>query len=324
MILVCGGLADRVTELVCARLQACDYPYRLLDLGRYPSEYAVAWRWWGGAVTGYIEGPGWKLDLEEVTSVFVRFVGPEARRGTDDVTLEQMQALYLECDAGLLALIESLSCLVINRVGGGLSNSSKVYQSMLIRGCGLKTPGTLVTTDPLAARAFFDAYDGQVIYKSLSGVRSIIRRLDDESLARLPLLKNGPTQFQEYVPGDDLRVHTVGDRLFTTRVRSRSVDYRYASDDGEEVEMDAADLPGHIADACRRLARQLDLTLSGIDLRKTPSGEYYCFEVNPCPGFLYYEKHSRLPISLALADLLHRGPSGMEEVGIDEAIKNYG
>ena len=32
MILVCGGLADGVTELVCSRLQDCCYPYRLLDL----------------------------------------------------------------------------------------------------------------------------------------------------------------------------------------------------------------------------------------------------------------------------------------------------
>ena len=36
VILVCGGLADGVTELVCARLQHSGYPYRLLDLAHYP------------------------------------------------------------------------------------------------------------------------------------------------------------------------------------------------------------------------------------------------------------------------------------------------
>ena len=39
MILVCGGLADGVTELVCSRLQDCGYPYRLLDLARFPEHY---------------------------------------------------------------------------------------------------------------------------------------------------------------------------------------------------------------------------------------------------------------------------------------------
>ena len=48
MILVCGGLADTVTELVCARLEDCGYPYRLLDLGTYPSGFEVNWRWTDG------------------------------------------------------------------------------------------------------------------------------------------------------------------------------------------------------------------------------------------------------------------------------------
>jgi glutathione synthase/RimK-type ligase-like ATP-grasp enzyme len=178
---------------------------------------------------------------------------------------------------------------------------------MLIRACGLRTPRTLVTTDPDSAREFANECEGHVIYKSLSGVRSIVRRLDDRALTRLSLLRHGPAQFQEYVPGDDVRVHTVGERVFATRVLSRSVDYRYAAHEGESVEMEATELPEEVEAACRRLAHRLDLVMSGIDLRETPDGEYYCFEVNPCPGFLYYEKYSRQPISLALAEVLHKG-----------------
>ena len=48
-----------------------------------------------------------------------------------------------------------------------------------------------------------------------------------------------------------------------------------------------------------------DLLFAGIDLKETPEGEFYCFEVNPCPGFLYYERHTGQPISTALAELLH-------------------
>jgi glutathione synthase/RimK-type ligase-like ATP-grasp enzyme len=58
--------------------------------------------------------------------------------------------------------------------------------------------------------------------------------------------------------------------------------------------------------ACLRLAHAFDLLFAGIDLKQTPEGEFFCFEVNPCPGFLYYERHTRQPISTALADLLHR------------------
>jgi glutathione synthase/RimK-type ligase-like ATP-grasp enzyme len=71
--------------------------------------------------------------------------------------------------------------------------------------------------------------------------------------------------------------------------------------------MEPAAIPPAIADACLRISRELDLLLTGIDLKETPDGEFYAFEVNPCPGFLYYERHAGQPISAALADLLRRG-----------------
>ena len=71
--------------------------------------------------------------------------------------------------------------------------------------------------------------------------------------------------------------------------------------------MEPATLPPTVAEACLRLARRLDLLLAGIDLKETPDGEYYCFEVNPSPGFLYYEQYTGQPISTALADLLQHG-----------------
>ena len=50
--------------------------------------------------------------------------------------------------------------------------------------------------------------------------------------------------------------------------------------------------------------RTFDLLFAGIDLKQTPSGEFYCFEVNPSPGFLYYERHTGQPISTK-----HRQPN---------------
>jgi len=120
-------------------------------------------------------------------------------------------------------------------------------------------------------------------------------------------LRHGPAQFHAFIPGENVRVHTVGDQLFATRVHSHAVDYRYAHRDGFDVEMEPTVLPPAIAQACLRIARELDLLLTGIDLKETPDGDFYCFEVNPSPGFLYYEKHAGQPISLALAELLHRG-----------------
>ncbi len=306
MILVCGGLADGVTEFVCARLEHAGYPYRLLDLAHYPVGYRVAWRWTNTGPTGSIAGPNWVLDLDELTGVYVRFIGPEGRMPPVGDP-EDAAALQLEADAGLMALLEDLPCPVVNRVGGGMSNNSKPYQSLLLRHAGLAVPATLVTSDPEAARAFQTEH-GDVIYKSASGIRSIVRRLGPDQLTRLPFLHHGPAQFQGFVPGRNVRVHTVGDAVFATVIETEAVDYRYARHDGLDVAMRPMNLPTAVGDACLRAARSLDLLFAGIDLKETPDGDYVCFEVNPCPGFTYYERHTGQQISTALADLLNGTP----------------
>ena len=43
------------------------------------------------------------------------------------------------------------------------------------------------------------------------------------------------------------------------------------------------------------------LVLAGIDLKITPDEEVYCFEVNPCPAFSFYELSTGQPISEGIA-----------------------
>jgi Glutathione synthase/Ribosomal protein S6 modification enzyme (glutaminyl transferase) len=308
MILVCGGLADSLTELMCARLTDCGYDHRFLDLGVYPNGYKVKWHWKNLFVEGYIEGPGWKLDLDELTGVYTRYPGEEARMPPEGISKEVVPTMYFEYDTGLMSLFEDLPCPVINRSGGGMSNGSKPYQGLIVRESGLLTPPTLVTNDPRSAFQFYKECNGEVIYKSLSGIRSIVRRMGAEQLDRLDFLRNGPAQFQAFIPGKNIRVHTIGAEVFSTIVHSEAVDYRYARREGHDVNMEAFVLPPPIEEACLRLAKKLDLLLAGIDLKLTPDGKYYCFEINPSPAFLYYEQNSGQPISKAVAELLHTGP----------------
>jgi glutathione synthase/RimK-type ligase-like ATP-grasp enzyme len=307
VILVCGGIADTVTELVCARLEERGYPYRFLDLGRFPAGYRLSWHWHDGHPEGTIATADWRLDLADVTAVYVRYLGAEGRVPPEGLTTESAAAIFVECDAGLAALLEHLPGMVVNRLAGGMSNHSKPLQALLVRRCGLLTPPTLVTTDPATALDFFAEWDGAIVYKSVSGIRSIVRRVEERQLARLPLLRHGPAQFQALIPGDDVRVHTIGDQVIATRIRSEAIDYRYGRREGHAVEMEPTLLPADVESSCRRLASELDLLLAGIDLKVTPDGEYYCFEVNPSPGFLFYEQGTGQPISTALADLLHHG-----------------
>jgi hypothetical protein len=128
----------------------------------------------------------------------------------------------------------------------------------------------------------------RVIYKSISGVRSIVGQLGPGHEHRLDNLRWCPTQLQQYVTGTDWRVHVVGDAIFACQVHSRATDYRYAAREGVGVELQPGTLPPDYADRCRQLVAALGLIVAGVDLRRTPESSWICFEVNPSPGFTFY------------------------------------
>lgn len=303
MIVICGGLADAITELVCARLESRGLSYRLLNLGLYPSGYKVSWCWNGAPPSGFIRGPDWYVDLDDIASIFVRYPGPEARASISD-SAERARFFYGEIDFGLSALLDNLPCVVVNRIAEGMSNHSKPFQALMLREEGLEIAPTLVTDEPEAARQFIEECEGNVIFKSLSGIRSIVQRVTHRHLERLPLLRHGPVQFQRQILGDDIRVHTVGDEVFATLVRSEAVDYRYAGKLGARVLMEPIQIPAAVEEASLRATARLGLVMAGIDFKRTHDGAYVCFEVNPSPGFLYYEQRAGQPISDAVVNVL--------------------
>ncbi len=144
------------------------------------------------------------------------------------------------------------------------------------------------------------------MFKSTSGIRSIVRRLDSASSAGLERVRDLPTQFQALVEGVDVRAHVVGHRVFAAEIRSGASDYRYAQRDGLDVKLAAVDLPDDVVARCVAVAARLGLPFAGVDLRRRPDGTYVCFEVNPMPGYSYFESETNLPISTALIEFLAR------------------
>jgi len=160
-----------------------------------------------------------------------------------------------------------------------------------------------VTTDRDALEAFWEKH-GQIVYKSLSGIRSIVTCLTPSHRERFNDLSNCPTQFQQWIPGSDFRVHVAGHDVFACQVKSSATDYRYPHGEEETPEIQPCELSADLADRCRRLVASMSLVLAGIDLRRTPDGQWFCFEVNPSPGFTYYEQATGQPIADAIASIL--------------------
>jgi glutathione synthase/RimK-type ligase-like ATP-grasp enzyme len=296
MILICGSRFDPVIMFLCGRWDSDRLSYRLLELGHAEGKSIVRVGYKEGLMNGFIGGENWRLEVSELTGVFFRNSSCRPKRGD--------YSSYPNFDPEIAVLLNNLPCRVANRPAAGMSNRSKPFQALQIRECGFRIPQTLITNNPTAARQFYEEYDGKVIFKSISGVRSVVQRLTPEYVARLPLLRNGPTQFQAFISGDDIRVHVVGNRCFAIRIRCASVDYRFAWQEGIPLQMEPMVLSAEVSSRCLRLSEKLGLTLAGIDLKENPLGEYYCFEVNAAPMFSFYENATRQPISAALGEFL--------------------
>jgi len=250
-----------------------------------------------------------RLDFDRVRAAYLR---PAETERALPSALANDPASRLRAERmtrSMIAWANLTDALVVNPPAAMAVNNSKPHQLRLIAQCGFSVPDTLVTTEPAAVRSFA-ARHGRIIYKSVSGTRSIVNVLDDAGAERINHVANAPTQFQEYVPGRDIRVHVVGSELFATEVHSAAPDYRYAGLQGHDVMLAATDIPAAIAQRCRSMASAMKLAVAGIDLRCTPSGEFVCFEVNPSPAFVYYEQATGQPIGAAIAKLLIQADCG--------------
>jgi hypothetical protein len=304
VILLCGIPSEDPLALVRARLDELGGRYLFFNQRRAADselDFEIA----DGTVRGTIRVDGRRLPLEAITGVYVRLM--------DDQRLPELSSeppgspARARCRAlheALFRWVEIAPIRVVNRARAMGSNFSKPYQAQLIRECGLAVPETLVTNDPELVHAFL-ARHGRLVYKSISGVRSIVQTLEPSDLERLERIRWCPTQFQQFVDGTHVRVHVVGAEVFATAVESDVTDYRYARLLGAEPpELRAVELPDWLSERCVELTRALGLAFSGIDLKRDHDGEVYCFEVNPCPAFSYYEHEAGQPIAEAVARYL--------------------
>lgn len=290
-------MADPVLANVCARLAVRNADILLIHPESDGGAWDLAWSTDQGVMTDRLRIGTRIVRIDEIDAVYVRGVGNR----TASIPREEIIV------TSLWELVESLPVLVVNRRRASHTNMSKPYQQRLIARYGFQVPKTLITMVPDDARAFFDECHGRVIYKSISAERSIVKPLTPDDFPRLEQIRSCPVQLQEMIPGADFRVHTVGDRLFATEVRSDGADYRYVECDNKQRTMRAVELEPDLQARCLNLAKGLGLSLSGIDLRRTPEGAYYCFEVNTSPGFIFFENHTGQRIGDAVADLLCAG-----------------
>jgi hypothetical protein len=259
-----------------------------------------------GRLDGGLRVDGRTLEWPEITAVYVRPVEPDLapRLRNLDPAAPALRHARVVHDA-LIGFTEVAALdgrRVANRLSAMASNMSKPFQAQTVGRHGFAIPDTLITDSAEELLEFSNRHDS-IVYKSTSGVRSIVTTFDAVADRwRLARLRWCPVQFQERIEGPDVRVHVIGEQVYAAIVQTTAVDYRYARRQvGEDARLQSYELPDVWAERCVSLSADLCLPFAGIDLKLAPDGRVICFEVNPSPGYPWYEVEAGLPISDAVA-----------------------
>ncbi|MHA1577728.1 MAG: ATP-grasp domain-containing protein [Candidatus Thorarchaeota archaeon] len=306
MILLCGIPTESPLAMVRDQLRELSVPYIMLNQRSFEQSY-LEYRIVSGNVSGLLNLSNGEYRLQDITGVYSRLM--DSRFLPEVIKEQPNSAKYQYCESfhyTLWSWLDIAPVRVINRRRSMESNFSKPYQMQLIANQGFKVPETLVTNSPDLVLKFLEKHQ-DIIFKSISSTRSIVKLLAKDDIQRLDDIRWCPTQFQEYIEGTNVRVHVIGDEVFATAIESNGVDYRYSKKDDGISKLEETTLSSELTVKCVKLAKSMGLAFAGIDLKFTPDNRIFCFEVNPSPAFSYYEEGAGQPIANAVARYLADG-----------------
>ena len=320
MICILTQTHDAHADYVIAELNRRRIPVFRFNTGEFPLNARMTGRMTDAEWSADIVYGGRHLRTTEITSIWYR--RPDRCRVLETYTPGQRDFALRETRGTIGGVFAAIECLWVNHPAANAVANSKALQLQVARRGGLRTPRTLLTNDPDAARAFFAECDGRVIYKTVTAgivaarvptniYTSEVRPADLDQLERVRFV---PCLFQERVDKDfELRIVVFGGRLFAARIESQQseesrIDWRRGQRT-RALSWGVYDLPPRVEAGCLSLMASLGLTFGAIDMIVTPAGDHVFLEVNPNGQWAFVEFETGLPLREALIDMLVSGNS---------------
>lgn len=194
----------------------------------------------------------------------------------------------------------------INGVHAIEQHRYKPFQLHLMTQHGLPVPDTCITNHPDHVKAFYNRHQGQVIFKPVAGgVHTALMQAEDLTDERLAELQKTPVQFQQYLPGPDIRVYVLNQQIYAGQIDAQTIDFR--SD--PQATISPIELSEIEQAQCLTLARCLGYVWTGLDAKRDSEGRLIFLEGNPSPMFLGFEKATGYPLTEALSQALMVKPN---------------
>jgi hypothetical protein len=257
------------------------------------------------------EAGGDEIHVDETYGVYARLFDFEAHELSTLERAEREKKRIL-----LTKALQVSPARVVPRPYDDAGNDSKPLQAARLAKFGFKVPRGVATNNPEHALHFIERCPNGAIYKSVGGERSIVRTVDAEKLEDIQLISKCPVFFQEYIKGPDVRLHIVGRHYSAEIIEASSVDYRYADAKNRIFSRhQLPQLPKEVVEKAFSFARLTGNQFLGFDFKVCDrTGEYYCLEANPNPGFEGYDFRSGGEIMRGLVEtLLGEAPMAKSE-----------
>tara|TARA_Y200000002_G_scaffold365684_1_gene355880 strand:+ start:3462 stop:4280 length:819 start_codon:yes stop_codon:yes gene_type:complete len=162
---------------------------------------------------------------------------------------------------------------VVNRPQTVMGNFFKAAQLNVIRQF-FDVPKTIVAAN-------VSKTPRQTIVKSISSVRSIVGTGKQMGVRRI----SEPVIMQRRYYGVNIRLHIMDHFVYSCRINSDSVDYRYC----KHARFENFSCPQWVISRAQAMRKAIGAIFVGIDFIITPSGQWVCLEVNLSPGFTYFD-----------------------------------
>jgi ATP-grasp ribosomal peptide maturase len=312
VVLVATGTDDVTADAVIAELNRrgrCEVAR--VNPGDFPRDVGMAASLdpKSGLWTGTTTTSSRQFDLADVRSVYWRRPTPSTFPGLDEEAAEFAKVQAREGFGGVLASLPNAR--YVNHPHRNWAAEYKPSQLSVAAELGFDVPPTLITADPVAARAFARKY-APIIYKPLR-VTALTRngrpqaiwtqRVEpddlDDSIAGTAHL------FQAEVTGKvaDLRVTVVGDDVFCVRIEStvERLDWR---SDYDTLSYKPVDPSAKMIEKIQHYLKRFGLMFGCFDFAIDCHGMPYFLECNPNGQWAWMEPPTGLRMTAAFANAL--------------------
>lgn len=218
-----------------------------------------------------------------------------------------------------ISLQKLLNCLWINDPQNTFNAENRLNQLIVAQRIGFNIPETSITNAPVAGKSFFNRYRNSTIIKVLHhheinlghlSYRFLTNKIERSHLSKLDELVYAPVIFQKKVEiNSEIRVTLIDNKTFSCLISSNMNKDKKYSDihkiKEKQLKFTEINLEKRIEKLCLKLNKELGLLVSSIDFILDKKGEIYFLEVNPIGDWNWLEKHTELPITKSIFNLLH-------------------